>query len=144
MNFIIKTADPEFLKDKISSTIDTICERFKNSLKRNDKEIRFTSNRGDKYIFISDLIALKVVGNHKLEVVSKHQVFNCKGSLGKIEAEVPNYFIRCRRDILVNLNEVIECATKKGIITMTNGFTISCSRWQINKFKPILEKFKKR
>ncbi|BDR55552.1 LytR/AlgR family response regulator transcription factor [Xylocopilactobacillus apis] len=143
LNYIVKTADPELLKSKINSTIDTICERTQNSVNQHEQEIKFASGRGDKYILISDLIALELVGNHKLEIVSKHQVFNCNGSLGQFEDELPNHFIRCRRDMLVNLNEVVTCSVKEEMITMSNGFTISCSRWQINKFKPILEKFKK-
>ncbi|BDR59115.1 LytR/AlgR family response regulator transcription factor [Xylocopilactobacillus apicola] len=142
-DYIVKPTDPELLKNKIDSAIDTICERYRiDQANNHEEEIEFTSDRDRKYIRLKDLVDIEVVGNHKLKVVSKHQIFECNGSLEKFEGHFPDYFIRCRRDALVNLKEVVECSSKEGIIKLSNGFTIECSKWQIKKFAPILAKFK--
>ncbi|BDR59124.1 LytR/AlgR family response regulator transcription factor [Xylocopilactobacillus apicola] len=145
-DYIVKTPDPALLKNRVESTLKAIAERYQTEQVNQEQEnhpkrIKFTSDYEEKYVPINELIMLEIVGNHKLQVMSKHQNFECNGSLGKLEYELPNYFFRCHRSTIINLKEVVSRSAKDEIISMSNGAELQCSRRQQKKFEKLLNEF---
>ncbi|BDR57028.1 LytR/AlgR family response regulator transcription factor [Xylocopilactobacillus apis] len=144
-DYIVKTPDTELLKSKINSALKAIADRCQTDQHnqeedKNPQRIKFTSDYEEKYVLINELIMLEVIGNHKLQIMSKHQNFECNGALGKLEYELPNYFFRCNRSIIINLKEVASRSEKNETITLSNGAEVQCSKRQQKKFEQLITK----
>lgn len=145
-DYIVKTDDWQAFKDKIGEALSSIAERCEtgkiNSEKKNElKLLKFVSDYDIKQVNIDDLVSLEVVGNHKISVTGKYQMFQCNGSLSKIFNNLPEYFFKCSRSSIINLKEMESRSVKDEVIIMSNGSKIPCSKWQQNKFKDTLDKF---
>jgi two-component system response regulator AgrA len=141
-DYIVKTDSSELLKNKIISTLKAIEDRWNVNLQNNEEQsakIKFISDYEEKFIPVNELIALEIVGNHKLQIISKYKIFESNGTLGKIENKLPNSFFRCHRSSIINLKEVVSVSKKGEIVTMSNGIEIQCSKRQQKKFLQLLK-----
>ncbi len=143
-DYIVKTSDKQLFANKIDIALKAISERYQTDQHNQEDEgnmqiKKFVSNHEEKHIPTKELIMLEVVGNHKIKVLSKHQIFECYGTLGSFIAELPDYFFRINRSIIINLKMVVNCSTKKEIIMMSNGVSILCSRRQLRKLNNLLD-----
>lgn len=144
-NYIIKPADSELLKEKIMSSFRAVEKRVglrerntKNDLSKG-KSIRFVSDYEEKFLLIEQILLIETTGNHKLKVTAKEQVFECNGSLGKLEKEVPNYFFRSHRSYLVNMREVKGKEKVSDRFVLSNGSMVDCSRENRKQFYELME-----
>jgi len=132
------------MNTKIMNVLKAIEERW-NTQNRNKEmqeqtaKLRFVSDYEEKYIAPNEIIALEVIGNHKLQVLTKHQIFESNGTLGDIEKESPNYFFRCHRSCIINIKEVVSKFKNNEQIIMSNGYKLQCAKRRQKAFLKLLE-----
>ncbi|MHC5229290.1 LytR/AlgR family response regulator transcription factor [Enterococcus sp. LJL99] len=143
-DYIIKPVDSELLKEKIMSSFRAIEKRIElkelnatNGVSEG-KSIRFVSDYEEKFVLIEQILLIETIGNHKLKVTTKEQIFECNGSLGKLEKEVPNYFFRSHRSYLVNMREVKGKDKVSDQFVLSNGVKIDCSRKNRKQFYELM------
>ncbi|MBP1047234.1 response regulator transcription factor [Enterococcus sp. BWM-S5] len=144
-DYIVKTADSDILRSKIFATIKAIEKRWNTKVssskewQQTSRKIRFVSDYEEKYVGLEEIIAMEVIGNHKLQVVTKHQIFECNSSLGNFEKQLPEYFFRCHRSYIINLKEVESKSRTAEEVVMTNGFVVQCAKRQQKKFLELIK-----
>ncbi|BDR58098.1 LytR/AlgR family response regulator transcription factor [Xylocopilactobacillus apicola] len=132
-DYIIKSLDSAILKEKINNVLNAVAQRHQfilnnqEKIDNDSKSIKFVSDYEEQFVLIEELIMLEMIGNHKLQVITKDRIFECNGTLGGFESKLPNYFFRCHRSVIINLKKVIKRSIKDESFVLSNGAEVQCS-----------------
>lgn len=64
---------------------------------------------------------LSIGGCHRCELVSRQGTYEIKGSLSRIEEELPEYFQKCKRNCVINMKYVTNINKEEKILQMKSG-----------------------
>lgn len=108
------------------------------------------NNDGSSYLIVNDLSENKQIKvayhnifyieyvNRKLFVYIKENMYELKIPLYKLEKQLPNYFVRCSKSMIVNINEIKEFSSSlNGNVTaeLLNNEKIIISRRYVKDIK---------
>lgn len=108
------------------------------------------NNDGSSYLIVNDLSENKQIKvayhnifyieyvNRKLFVYIKENMYELKIPLYKLEKQLPNYFVRCSKSMIVNINEIKEFSSSlNGNVTaeLLNNEKIIISRRYVKEIK---------
>lgn len=108
------------------------------------------NNDGSSYLIVNDLSENKQIKvayhnifyieyvNRKLFVYIKENMYELKIPLYKLEKQLPNYFVRCSKSMIININEIKEFSSSlNGNVTaeLLNNEKIIISRRYVKDIK---------
>lgn len=118
-DFIIKDTF-ESMKNDILSCLKAINQQIHCSAKK-EEFIELDLFHEKRMIPINSILAVDTVGNHKIRMYTDTQTIEMSRTLSNIKKELPPFFIKCHKSVIINGKKIIAFDTKTGKLTLNNG-----------------------
>lgn len=116
----------------IKETFEDLKRDFLSCLQAIDKQVSLIQSNEEEYleldlfhekriIPINSILAIESIGNHKIRMHAETQIIDMSRTLSSIKKELPQYFAKCHRGIIINGKKVISLNSATGKLTLTNG-----------------------
>lgn len=87
---------------------------------------------------------LSIGGCHRCELVSRQGTYEIKGSLSTIEEELPEYFLKCKRNCVVNMNYVTDINKEEKILQVESGDSCGYEKGREGRLIAYFERLKRK
>ena len=131
LDFICK--DKPDLEARISECLSCVEENILNSTEV--RESIFIKHDGDyERLLFKDIVCIEKIKNtHKLRIHKTTGFCEYTGSLAEVEKQLPEYFFKCNRGLVVNARHVIKMNRVSREITLSNSKTCKCAIREIER-----------
>ncbi len=128
LDYIVKE-NPDQMYESIRNCLDIVIHRLSEEYK--DRPAYFTIRASDmiRHVLLKDILFFETAGRtHRIALHSLHEQMDFIGSLGELEKQLPDSFLRTHRAYLVNTENIAELDLKHQQIRMVNGEICLMSR----------------
>lgn len=127
------------MKPVISKKLYAVLDKASTNLVKLEKRICVTYDRRTDFIPISHILYVEAQKQYVL-IHTEKKIYRMKGSLVEMEKELDEFFYKCQRSFLINLQYVVRI--QKEYVVLKNGEEIPISRGMAEKIgKEIIKLF---
>lgn len=122
MDYIVKSADKEYLSLSIIDALRTAYERYIFLGQKSDlKVLQIKVGKSIKNIKFEDIYYFETSSTaHKIKIYSKNGIYEYYGKLKDME-RLDERFCRCHNSYLINIDHVMQFTPKSRLLVMSNG-----------------------